>query len=73
MSLKRYNIQLAYKEPLSTTLKGKLVALENILRDVKKSAVKINTGMANEENTTKATIHTCHHDTGKACELEVEI
>ena len=62
MSYKRYDIKLAYKEPLSSALKSKLTDLEAILKDVKKDAVKVNKDKSNEENTITATKHTCYHD-----------
>ncbi len=70
MSHLRYNIQYAFEEPISPTLQGKLTALENILKDVGKDAVKIN-----EEDTTKATKHICLHGTSgnKVPCVEIEI
>ena len=73
MSYKRYNIQLAYKEPISSALQGKFTALEALLKDVKKKAVKINEGKPNEGNTVTAAKHICHHDEGKSCDPWEEI
>ena len=73
MSFKRYNIQLAYKEPLSPSLQGKLTAMENVIKAVLGEAVKINAGLANEEMTVTAKYHICRHDEGKSCKPEVEI
>ena len=43
------------------------------IRKLKGMAVKINEGKDNEEMTTKAVWHRCHHDTGEPCEPEQEI
>ncbi len=63
MPYRRYQLDLAFKLPLSGGLQGTLTAFEatihNILRN---SAEKINAGLPNEENTTKATYHICDHD-----------
>ena len=73
MSLRRYMIDLAIPEPVAPGLQGQLTAIEQHIRILKSFAVKINEGEINEEYTTKATRHTCHHDEGKSCEGEVEI
>lgn len=80
MSYRRYDIQLAI--PLTNgkvpkKLQGQIVAIEEHIRVLKSFAVKINEGMANEEDTVKATRHICHHDepnnTIGCNETEVEI
>ena len=43
------------------------------IQKLKGRAVKINEGKDNEENTTRAVWHKCHHDTGESCEEEREI
>ena len=73
MSHKRYRIDLAFPEPLSSTLKTKLKTLDNAIRAVKKASVKINKGKDNEENTTTATTHICKHTEGEKCEPSVDI
>ena len=73
MSLKRYNIDLAFKEPISRANQGLLTALETAIRNAKRLAVKINEDRDNEEDTIRAVWHICHHDTGETCEAEQEI
>ena len=75
MSLRRYIIDLAIPEPIPPGLNGQLNAIEQHIRVLKSFAVKINKGKVNEENTDKATYHTCHHDKvpTEPCEHETEI
>ena len=74
---KRYTLDLAFKLPLAPALQGQLTAFEATIRTVlRNSAEKINAGLPNEENTTKATWHICKHDEAipENCSLtEVEI
>ena len=72
MSLKRYNIDLAFPEPISTSLAGKLRAFESATKAILSNAVKIHEGEVNEE-ATRAVWHKCHHDIGEACEEERDI
>ena len=72
MSLKRYNIDLAFPEPISTSLASKLMGFENAVKAILLNAVKINEGKVNEE-ATRAVWHKCHHDIGEACEEERDI
>ena len=73
MSYRRYMIDLAIPEPLPSTLRGQLTAIEEHIRVLKSFAVKINEGKDNEEMTTRAVWHICHHDSGGNCEPESEI
>lgn len=68
MALKRYNIQLAFPEPISPSLAGRLVAFEKVVKAILPDAVIINEGEHNEEDTTKAQWHRCLHDEGRKCE-----
>ena len=47
--------------------------IRNKIQQLKSYAVKINEGLPNEEDTTKAVYHICHHDTGETCEPEQDI
>lgn len=74
MSYIRINLDLAFKEPLSSEVKTKLAEAKDKIKALKVYASKINEGLANEEITIKATWHRCHHDTGnEPCEKENEI
>lgn len=76
MSYKRYMLDLAFLMPLEPPLQGELTAFEATIRTVlRNSATKINEGLPNEEDTTKATWHECNHDSGNkvSCGQEVEI
>lgn len=73
MPYKRYRLDLAFLEPLEPGLQGKLTAMEASIRNVKRSATKINAGLPNEEATTRAVYHRCKHDIGEMCEPEQEI
>ena len=70
MSYKRYSVDLAFEEPISGGLQGKLNALEVAIRNVKPYAKKINAGKPNEEDTTKGKKHKCHHDSGNTIPCE---
>ena len=69
MAYRRYMIDLAFKLPLTPRLGIELNALEDAIRNIN-SVENINAGLDNEENTSKATWHICHHDEGKPCEAE---
>lgn len=75
MSFLRYRIDFAFKEPLKPQVINRLNALEQELRMLKAESVIINEGEINEEQTTKAGKHICHHDSGNKipCEEEQEI
>jgi len=73
MALRRYRIDLAYPEPISPQLEGRLRAFENAARAILPDAVIINEGQDNEEDTIRAKKHICYHDEGLPCEPEVEI
>ena len=76
MNYRRYNLDLAFKLPLEPGLQGQLTAFEATIHNIlRHSAVKINEGQDSEEDTTKATWHICHHDSGNTipCEGENEI
>ncbi|KKN30818.1 hypothetical protein LCGC14_0830260 [marine sediment metagenome] len=75
MSLLRIQIDLAIPQDVADkpAVKTKLLELLSLLKLAKSYAVKINEGLANEEMTVKANYHICHHDTGGACDPEVEI
>ena len=77
MAHRRFQVDLAVPldvaGKMDPTLEGQWGTLQNLIRAFKASAVKINAGLANEENTIQATTHICHHDTGGTCEPEQEI
>lgn len=74
MSLERYNLDLAFREPIAPGTQVLLNALKAAIRNVKKLAVKIKEGASTEEATVKAVWHRCNHDEGgKPCEPEQEI
>jgi len=73
MSYIRVRIDLAFKQPLSTTVKTRLDILKAEIIKAKAYAEKINADMNNEEMTISAKYHICHHDTNEACESEIEI
>jgi len=73
MSYLRIGIDLAFPMPLNTTVKARLKALREEIRQAKKYAKKINEGSVNEEETNRGVYHICHHDTNEPCEPEVEI
>ena len=63
MALIRFTLDLAIPEAVYNTIP---VAKKNAFKDtvlaLKALAVKINAGAANEEMTTRAVWHKCHHD-----------
>lgn len=67
MSYTRIKIDLAFKNPMSNTVKAKLQELKSLIKQGKAYAEKINAGKPNEENTVKAQWHVCYHDEGKPC------
>ncbi len=73
MSLRRLQLDLAVPEPLSPELEGQWETLLNYIRAFKEASIKINKGLANEEDTTRADWHICRHDEGKECDPKVEI
>lgn len=73
MSFKRYQVDLAFKQPLPPELQGQLTAIEATIRNVKAKATNINAGLPNEEDTTKAVWHICRHDTNELCDPEQDI
>lgn len=73
MSLKRYNLDLAFQEPVSPAVQGLLMAMEATIRKAKPFAVVINAGQPNEEMTVVAQWHRCRHDTNEKCEAELEV
>lgn len=73
MSFIRYELCLAFKEPLQPQVQQRLDALENELRMLRKEAVVINEGAPNEEETRSVRRHICHHDAGEPCEEWEEI
>lgn len=74
MSFIRYSVELAFKEPIDPALNGLLTAMEATIRQAKPHAVKINEGLPDEEDTTEAVWHICHHDaTDVICEPKQEI
>ncbi len=73
MSLRRVQLDLAVPEPLSPALEEQWDALLNHIRAFKRSSLKLNKGLANEENTTRADWHICGHGEGKECGPKVEI
>ena len=73
MPFKRYQIDLAFEEPVPLTLRGHLNAMEKAIKRVKSLAVKINEGGPNEEMTVTAKYHICRHDEGRSCDPSIEI
>jgi len=74
MALIRFSLDLAIPEVTYNAIPtAKKLAVRDAIRDLKALAVKINEGLPNEEMTVRAVMHKCHHDTGQACELEVNI
>ena len=58
---------------IPNTLAQKIPAIKLAILSLKAYATKINAGQPNEEMTVRAVFHICHHDTGGACEAEIEI
>lgn len=65
MALWRCDVQLAIpKDVYDAIPSAKKIALRDAIRALKALAVNINAGQPNEEDTTIATWHICHHDEG---------
>lgn len=62
MSLIRYLIELAYPEPISPQLQGRINAFENAAKAILPDAVIINEGQMNQELTKRAVKHRCFHN-----------
>ena len=73
MTYIRYMFDLAFEEPINSALQGQLIALEAMAHSLKYKAKKITLPSGLVEDTTRATKHICHHDTGELCENEEEI
>ena len=69
----RFKIDLAIKQPVSSSLTSNLPAIKQKIRDLKTYATKINVGEDNEEDTVSAKYHICNHDIGKPCGKEYDI
>ena len=71
MSLIRIQVDLAIPVAEFSDVPKSMIAQ---IQKLKGMAVKINEGKDNEEDTTRAVWHRCHHDIGdKPCEPEQEI
>ena len=70
MSVMRYQIELAYPEPISPQLQGRINAFVNATKAILPDAVIINEGDINQEMTKRASKHRCVHDEfpNKPCE-----
>jgi hypothetical protein len=73
MSYLRYNIDLAFKQPISSEVQAILTSFNAELKKLKPFAEKINADGMNEEDTERAKMHICKHDEGFPCEAEKEI
>jgi len=75
MSLMRYQVDLAIPQAVYDAIPSSdKKVFSGAVRRMKALAVKINEGAANEEDTTRAVKHICHHDTGdQLCEPETAI
>lgn len=73
MSYLRFMIDLAIKEPIPDELSEQLDVIRTHIRTLKSYASKINEGLLNEEDTTRAKYHKCRHDEGLPCEEEQQI
>ena len=71
--MRRLQVDLAVPEPLSPALEGQWGTLLTYIRVFKQASAKINSGLANEEDTTRADWHICGHNEGKECDPKVEI
>ena len=71
----RFILDLAVPEAVFNSIPAaRKQALRDEIRALKGMAVNINAGKGNEENTTRAVWHKCHHDTGdQPCEAEQDI
>ena len=74
MAFIRFRLDLAIPQSVFNNIPvARKLAFRDEVRALKALAVKINEGLPEEEMTVKASYHTCHHDTGEACESEQEI
>lgn len=73
MSYKRFQMDLAIKEPIPKVLADQLTAIRQHMVILKSFSEKINPGRLNEENTTRLVEHVCNHDIGKRCEQAHEL
>ena len=74
MAFIRFRMDLAIPEDVYNKIpQDRKIAFRDEVRALKKLAVKINEGKANEEMTVKASYHVCRHDEGKLCDPEVDI
>ncbi len=73
MALKRVTIDMAFPLPMSAEVQARYDAFLDAAKRLRPHARKINEGLGTEEVTVRATQHICHHDTGGACEPEVDI
>ena len=53
---------------IPTALANQIPAIRQGVRFLKSFSSNINVGQPNEEITTHASLHICHHDTNEACE-----
>ena len=65
----RFTLDLAVKEPIPDTLKNKLPAIRDAIRQLKSYASNI----GSNEMTITAKYHRCNHDIGAPCGEEKEI
>lgn len=75
MAFIRFQLDLTIPEDVYNAIPfATKLAIRDRIRELKAKAVKINEGLPNEELTTRAVWHRCHHDTGdRSCEEENEI
>lgn len=76
MAVLRVNLDFAFPLPLAPIVKTRLDALKAEITKAKVYAIKINSGLPNEEMTISAKYHVCHHDEGAnhpPCEKEADI
>ena len=73
MPFRRFQIDLAVREPLPAVLERAMPAIRRAIRELKSYAEKINEGQVNEELTTRAVWHRCRHDIAQPCEPEQQI
>ncbi len=72
--LYRFTLDLAIPEAAYLAIPtATKTAFRDRVRDLKALAVKINSGLPNEEMTVNATWHKCYHDENKPCEAKQEI
>ena len=73
MAYEKIELLLAIPLPMSAEVEARFNALLDAAKRLKLHARKINQGLRNEEQTTRAIRHTCHNDERKPCEPEQEI